>query len=85
MKKISIKELASKYKLVPNEMITYIIINTATNKIGFFDGGYEYLVSRTNLSRRTITTAIKKLVDLGLIEREYVQNREILFIAKEMS
>lgn len=84
MKKISIRELAQKYKLVPNEMMTYIIINAATNEIGFFDGGYDFLVARTNLSRRSITTAIKKLIDIGLIEREYVQNREVLFIAKEI-
>lgn len=84
MKKISILELAEKYKLVPNEMLTYIIINSATNKIGFFDGGFDFLLRHTNLSRRTINSAIKKLIDLGLIERECVQDREILFIAKEI-
>lgn len=84
MRKISVKELAERYELKPNDMMVYFIIRALTKKKGECKQTYGYIEKRTNLSYATINKSVLKLEDYGLIEKSWAAERGHYTILKAL-
>lgn len=69
--------MINELKLNSNHLIVYAIIHSfSQTENQYFTGGLQYLMDWTNLSKKTIITILKDLVDRNLILRqEYELNK----------